>query len=245
MVADSLEVIRSRINSGDREGARLALLEVLEAAPDTTEAWALLAILLEEPSKQLECYRQILRIDPENRQAAMWLKALSQQIPDPAARSVYARSVDSVLMELRGTPPSVAGPDLESGKVDRVPEESELADLDAEARRLLRGLGLATEPLKQGFSSPEAQAEDKGFLDRMVSLLTGSPLDSRALSGSVGRMSAAQKPRQLSPDEIIELAGGPLSPEERRNCPKCGAVISRSENKCPWCSEPLSAGEAG
>ena len=48
-----------------------------------------------------------------------------------------------------------------------------------------------------------------------------------------------QKPKPLSLEELILLAGGPLPPDERRNCPnpRCGAVISKSASKCPWCGK--------
>jgi hypothetical protein len=41
--------------------------------------------------------------------------------------------------------------------------------------------------------------------------------------------------RSLTPDEIIEAAGGPLPPGERRECPECGATISRQASRCTWC----------
>lgn len=44
----------------------------------------------------------------------------------------------------------------------------------------------------------------------------------------------------LTPREILELAGDPLPPEERLNCPNCDAVISRKARQCPWCSVSLS-----
>lgn len=49
----------------------------------------------------------------------------------------------------------------------------------------------------------------------------------------------------LTPREILELAGEPLSAEERRNCPKCEAVISRFAKQCPWCSVSLTGSEDG
>jgi tetratricopeptide (TPR) repeat protein len=85
MMGMDLDAIRHRINAGDREGARQELAELLETDSDNADAWALLAILLKEPAEQAKCYRQILRIDPENRQAAAWLNALRSQIPESAA----------------------------------------------------------------------------------------------------------------------------------------------------------------
>ena len=77
-----LDPIRHRITAGDRDGARLDLLEILKADPDNAEAWSLLATLLPEPAEQIECYRQVLRIDPADRQAATWLEALSAHLSE-------------------------------------------------------------------------------------------------------------------------------------------------------------------
>jgi hypothetical protein len=244
MATDLLAAIRRRINMGDREGAKLALLDFLKTDPDTIDAWALLAILLREPVRQAECYRQILRIDPENRQAAMWLEALSRQIPDSSARVEHAQPIDSVLTEFGSDLSLAEGARPESGELDQVLEEIALSDLDPETRQLLRGPGHVIRPSEQGALSSEVQAGERSLLGRMVSRLTGSSPDSQVSTGSAGRAGATPRPRQLTPDEIIQLAGGPLSPEERRSCPKCGAVVSRSECRCPWCSEPLSTGEA-
>jgi hypothetical protein len=44
-------------------------------------------------------------------------------------------------------------------------------------------------------------------------------------------------PRELSPKEIVRLAGEPLDPEDRLNCPHCDAVIHKSSQKCEWCGK--------
>jgi hypothetical protein len=244
MATDSLEVIRRRISSGDREGARVALIDFLRTDPDAKGAWALMAVLLKDPAQQVECYRQILRIDPEDRQAAMWLETFSCQIPDYPPREENARPVDSVLTELGGRPLPAVEPHIEGESVDRVLGQLDPTDLDPETRQLL-GLSPFIGPSEQGTLPPEIRAEDKGLLDRLVSRFSGSRLEGRVPAGSTGLRGAMQRSRPLTPDEIIQLAGGALSPEERRNCPKCGAVVSRTLIKCPWCSEPLSASEAG
>jgi molecular chaperone DnaK (HSP70) len=46
-------------------------------------------------------------------------------------------------------------------------------------------------------------------------------------------------PRELSPEEIVQLAGEPLAPEDRRICPHCKAVIPRTAEKCQWCGARL------
>jgi hypothetical protein len=177
MGQSTLETIRLQVHAGDREGARLALADLLKAEPDNADVWALLAILVKEPDEQAECYRQILRIDPGNRQAAMWLEMLTR----PAAESPV------------GEGPSVA----ETQHLEPLPGES---------------------------SRPDMLFGDL--------VLPGNR--------SLGRTGVVpSRPAPLSPGEILELAGGPLAPEERRRCPTCLAVVSRTELKCPWCSAPL------
>jgi hypothetical protein len=98
MVSDSLDEIRHRINAGDREGARLTLVELLKIDADNVEAWALLAILLEDPAEQAQCYREIVRVDPENRQAAAWLEALTPQRPEPVGQEASPRVAGLTLL---------------------------------------------------------------------------------------------------------------------------------------------------
>lgn len=81
MEIDLLDTIRHRINAGDREGARLELAELLETDPDNADGWALFAVVVADPAEKAECYRQILRLDPENRLATAWLEALAPQAP--------------------------------------------------------------------------------------------------------------------------------------------------------------------
>lgn len=40
-------------------------------------------------------------------------------------------------------------------------------------------------------------------------------------------------------EKIIELAGKPLPPEERQQCPHCKAIISHHASKCSWCGKSL------
>jgi len=179
MGQSTLETIRLRVHAGDREGARLALADLLKAEPDNADVWALLAILVKEPDEQAECYRQILRIDPGNRQAAMWLEMLTR----PAAESPGRETPSGVeTQHLEPSPGELSPPDMLFGEL----------------------------------------------------MLSGGR--------SLGRPGVVpSQPGRLSPGEILELAGGPLAPGERRQCPTCLAVVSRTELKCPWCSAPLPA----
>jgi hypothetical protein len=80
MAENSLELIRQRIVQGDHDQARSQLAEYLRAVPDDADGWALLACLLDDPAEQLECYRQVLRIDPASRQATAWVDSLTSQL---------------------------------------------------------------------------------------------------------------------------------------------------------------------
>jgi hypothetical protein len=173
---DLIEPLRQRIETGDREGAKRELAAVLRADPRNVPAWMLLAALIEDPARQADCYRQVLRLDPANPQAAARLRAL--QAPEASPRSPGQR---------------VAEPYIHAQKPGRL-------------AGLLRLLGMQV----TGLQTPTNAG------------------DVRPQSG------------QLSPDDVIQLAGGPLPPEERRACPQCGAVVPRSAEKCAWCGAPLS-----
>jgi hypothetical protein len=64
---DLIEPLRQRIETGDREGAKREVAAILRADPRNVPAWMLLAALIEDPARQADCYRQVLRLDPANR----------------------------------------------------------------------------------------------------------------------------------------------------------------------------------
>jgi hypothetical protein len=173
---DLIEPLRQYIETGDREGAKRELAAVLRADPRNVPAWMLLAALIEDPARQADCYRQVLRLDPANPQAAARLRAL--KVPEASPKSPGQRGAESYIHTRK--PGRLAG--------------------------LLRLLGMQ---------------------------VTG--LQAPAHAGDVRPQS-----EELSPDDVIQLAGGPLPPEERRACPQCGAVVPRSAEKCAWCGAPLS-----
>lgn len=82
---DPLGSIRQHINAGEREAARFELVDFLHASPRSVAAWALLATLLEDPSQRADCYRQILRIDPEHKLAAARLRILTTHRLKPSS----------------------------------------------------------------------------------------------------------------------------------------------------------------
>ncbi len=249
MGMDSLDAIRHRINMGDREGARLELVELLRADPDSMDGWALLAILLKDPAEQAKCYRQILRIDPDNRQAAAWLEALTRQLPESAAgeeplgREDRIPSIDSILAGAPSTYPPGGQPLPEMDEIDKALRELDLPDLDSDISRQIGERGFVRGPEQPVVASPEARREEERSLDRLLDRLATGTSEDEPRVPSADEGEALIKPAPFSPEEIIRLAGGPLPAEERRKCPRCGAVVSRRESICSWCSGPLPAVE--
>ena len=232
MKANSLDPIKHQINAGDQRGARVALVGLLEAEPDNADAWALLAILLTDPAEQAQCYRKILSINPNDRQAEIWLEALTGQATEqPTSAQPPAQQPIQADEQL----PSEERPGLQSApegnELDRILEEVALPSAADEVQRLERQREIR-----------RRQVEPKGVLDGLLGRLRGRSTgpDPEAEALVLGQEDAALAAGALSPELILRLAGGPLAPEERRNCPQCDAVVSRREAKCPWCSAPLS-----
>jgi predicted RNA-binding Zn-ribbon protein involved in translation (DUF1610 family) len=105
------------------------------------------------------------------------------------------------------------------------------------------GTGDEAQHLERGPATPEPPMQQRGFLNGLLGRLRGSGSEARAEDLLQGQADAASATGALSPDLILRLAGGPLPPEERRKCPDCGAVVSRREDKCPWCSAKLPDSE--
>lgn len=300
MEHDLLDAIKHRINAGDRDGARLELATLLTSDPENTGAWALLAILLKDPAEQVECYRQILRINPDDQQAAAWIEALSRHLPKETAREEpplpekwtlqcancggvtevrfvgemrdkrafcpncgsqidlpdafqrverrreqerlpdgASRILESVRIETRSDYlPGKGSPD-QMVDIEQVLQDLDLPDIEEEARQQAGKQGMEAEVREQIVRPPGNRTEDRGLLDRLLRRVRGDAgndeFDADVLT-PLGELSQAGR---LGPEDIIRLAGGPLPPEERRECLNCGAVVSRNDSRCPWCSAPL------
>jgi predicted RNA-binding Zn-ribbon protein involved in translation (DUF1610 family) len=252
MGANPLDPIRHQINAGDRQGARIALARLLEAEPDNADAWALLAILLADPAEQAQCYREILRINPNDRQARLWLESLTGAQPlaqEPGGRSCPRCGAIVKASVMPGSPGGrfvcpycgfPIEPDNAFGRKVPVPEEEEL---DQPLETVSLPNDAESQPPNREPEIPRRPAERKGLLDGLLGRSRGTALEPEAedlLTGQERLLSAAGA---LSPDLILRLAGGPLAPEERRECPQCGAIVSRREARCSWCSAPLQDAE--
>lgn len=302
MEPDSLDEIRHRINAGDREGARLALVGLLKSDADRVDAWALLAILLEDPAEQAKCYREIVRVDPENRQAAAWLEALTSQVQEPVAQEpspavagitlqcsqcggvtevrfvgelrdkrafcphcgsqidlpdTYqrverrreqeqdpwggSRTVESILVETRSDLTPGGQVPSETDEIDKLLQQLDLGDADGQTLEHLGARGTDAGTSQWPEVSSTARTEGRSFLDRVLGRRSKDAAVSEAQSVLTDQEDDLAQPGQLAPEAIIRLAGGPLPPEERRECHNCGAVVPRTEPKCSWCSAPLAA----
>ena len=279
METNLLDPIRHQINAGDRESAKTALAELLKGQPDNADAWALLAILLTDPAEQAQCYREILRIDPNDRHAAIWLESLSAQAEGPPGVQSLASDPDRrecprcgamiTVSPLEGAPRSAAicpycgyaiepadisvesGPTLEhKGLSDEAEEEMEWIPEGVDLDQLLDtlpplGTGDETQAPAHRPATPPRPGGRKGLLNGLLGRLRRETSDIQADDLVMGQVEATSAAGALTPELILQLAGGPLAPEERRKCPTCGAVVSRLEKKCPWCSDPLPELEDG
>jgi hypothetical protein len=75
-----LEKLKAQIETGKPQAVREALKTLTAKDPFNIDAWELLASVSKDPHEQAECYRQLLQIDPGNRQAATRLLEITAQI---------------------------------------------------------------------------------------------------------------------------------------------------------------------
>jgi hypothetical protein len=132
---------------------------------------------------------------------------------------------------------------LEGGDLDQLLRDLDLPNLDDERLRELGQQGLAagtSERIHQSFVTASGEAD---WVDRVLGSARDGALDDYADEAELDQIDGLSQPAKWTPEDIIRLAGGPLPPEERRKCLKCGAVVSRTESRCPWCSAPLPGAE--
>jgi predicted RNA-binding Zn-ribbon protein involved in translation (DUF1610 family) len=92
--------------------------------------------------------------------------------------------------------------------------------------------------------SGSAAAQEGGLFSRLARRFGREPAPDTAPAtrfGPAGPDPLATPGRDpLDPDLVLQLAGGPLTAEERIQCPECGAAVSRDQETCPWCSASLA-----
>ncbi len=113
-----LDPIWQQAQTDDRLGARKELARFLQEQPGSVQGWLLLATLLDEPIRQAECYRKVLRLDPQNHRAAAMLQALEAH--------------DKPEVEVSGVARPGEIPELFEYTTDGVVDEERLAGLTRE-----------------------------------------------------------------------------------------------------------------
>ena len=208
---DSLEPVRHLINIGEVQHAKRALGKIVYTDPSNTEAWLLLASILDRPDQQADCYRQVLKLDPDNHEARQRLLSLSMDQLPPKSHSEQVSGFSNARNE---TEPEAIIDEFRELVEDYEPEGTFVDILEDEL----------DEDTTKGQEKPKVISDpDQGselYPPDMESDLTSDLLF-------------------LGPTSIVNLAGGPLAEGERRQCPKCNATISRHETRCPWCSTSL------
>lgn len=142
---DPLSAAREWLALGDRPGAAIELSQVLIHDPDNLAAWEMLATLLVDRDKQIDCYRRILRLDPGHRQARAQLRALTG--PPGASALVVEKAAEPEQVEASDT--ALAAEPAESALEKDLPWEDPAA---------------AADPLGAGLEALEAESEMDRFL---------------------------------------------------------------------------------
>lgn len=129
-----LDLIWEQAQTGDRLGAKRELAGLLREEPGNVQGWLLMATLLDEPAQQAECYRTVLRLDPQNRRASTMLQQLvASEVP----------SREEISDPTRSSPTSVQIPELFDYTADGVADEELVAAMTREdlAKYVARELG--------------------------------------------------------------------------------------------------------
>lgn len=78
-----LNTIKKLIAKGDKEQTIGLLASILLKDTNDLEAWMLLGELLDDPPKKRACYRQVLKLSPDNLLALKRLQELDGSLPAP------------------------------------------------------------------------------------------------------------------------------------------------------------------
>lgn len=86
---------------GNRELAKKYLTELLKAHPDDEAAWMLLAKVVEEKERKVECYQHVLKLNPRNEEAKLALvrvrATINPTLPLPKQIKAQAQAKSSPL----------------------------------------------------------------------------------------------------------------------------------------------------
>lgn len=125
-----IDPIWQQVQTGDRLGAKKELARLLREQPNNVQGWLLMATLLDEPAQQAECYRKVLRLDPQNRRAATMIQQLASfEIPSSETPSSETPSPVDVSETTQPQPASVQIPELFDYTIEGEVDEERLAAL--------------------------------------------------------------------------------------------------------------------
>lgn len=71
------------LKAGNKTGAYTILVSILEENSEVPEAWYLLAFTITDTEQKLDCFRQVLRLDPTNQAAQKQIEKLTVPPPPP------------------------------------------------------------------------------------------------------------------------------------------------------------------
>jgi hypothetical protein len=207
MNTNPLDRIRHQVTTGDQRGARLALLELLEAEPDNTDAWALLATLLTDPGEQVRCYREILRITPGDRQAAAWLESLTSKGAEPSTEEDdLEQLLDDVVLPETG---------------DRTPLphlDHEAAQWPPEPKGFLNGL---LDRLQGRTAGPDPEMEALALGHEEIRSAAGAISPELILRLAGGPLAPEERSRCHKCDAVVS--------RRDHKCPWCSAILPGAE----------------
>jgi len=112
--ANLLQQAYALIKAGQAPAATEILIPVVRAAPNLSEAWFLLGHAVSEPERRIQCFQQVLRIDPTNQAARRQLEKLRSSQPvaaKPVPVAAPARSSPAAQKKAQPKPqiPLLAG----------------------------------------------------------------------------------------------------------------------------------------
>lgn len=78
---DKIQEAVEKIKSGKKDEGRRILVQILRSDPKNEWAWLWLAVAVEDPDKREECLERVLRINPNNQQAAKMMDKIRGKEP--------------------------------------------------------------------------------------------------------------------------------------------------------------------
>jgi DNA-directed RNA polymerase subunit RPC12/RpoP len=260
-----LEQIKELIRNGKRETAYQEVLRVVKYDPANKDAWWLMLALLDDDATKAECYRQILKIDPQDQTAHLHLEQLTSSTNKAETEQEHPFHCRQ------------CGGDLEvhfigdlrdkwavcpycGGKIDIKDSYRRFKHTKKESKGLLSSKTVETTVIETRSDKPleELSPEEAELMKRMgispeFQKTTGKSSYSMKFSKNsklndlLGGLNLSFENDDLGSlsdaAHVIRTVSGktnivePLAPEERTKCPHCDATVSIKAVKCDWCGK--------